>query len=81
MGAIKASQMARLVSVRDRRTLHRHLAAQGQSFSRLLQELRRDGVHKHSRKGQSPLADCANLPSIKNLHHCLGHSRQSAFAY
>lgn len=70
-GGCTAALVARHLGV-DRRTLHRHLAAQGQSFSGLLQELRRNWVHKHVRHGQLPLADCVSL---------LGFASQSAFAY
>lgn len=70
-GGCTAALVARHLGV-DRRTLHRHLAAQGQSFSGLLQELRCEWVEKHLRQGQLPLADSATL---------LGFASQSAFAY
>lgn len=70
-GGCTAALVARHLGV-DRRTLHRHLAAQGQSFSSLLQGLRCDWVERHLKQGQLPLADCATL---------LGFSSQSAFAY
>ena len=70
-GGCTAALVARHLGV-DRRTLHRHLAAQGQSFSGLLQALRRDWVHKHLSHGQLPLAKSASL---------LGFASQSAFAY
>ena len=70
-GGCTAALVARHLGV-DRRTLHRHLAAQGESFSSLLQGLRCEWVVKHLRHGQLPLADCATL---------LGFSSQSAFAY
>jgi AraC-like DNA-binding protein len=70
-GGCTAALVARHLGV-DRRTLHRHLAAQGQSFSGLLQGLRCEWVEKHLRQGQLPLADCATL---------LGFASQSAFAY
>jgi AraC-like DNA-binding protein len=70
-GGCTAALVARHLGV-DRRTLHRHLAAQGQSFSSLLQGLRCDWVERHLKQGQLPLADCATL---------LGFGSQSAFAY
>lgn len=70
-GGCTSQLVARQLGV-DRRTLHRYLAAQGQTFSSLLLSLRRELVESHLAQGHLPLAECANL---------LGFSSQSAFAF
>lgn len=70
-GGCTAQVVARHLGV-DRRTLHRYLAAQGQSFSGLMQSVRRDLVQAHLTQGHLPLSESATL---------LGFASQSAFAY
>lgn len=55
----------------DRRTIHRHLAEHGETFSGLLQKARTDLVARHIRDGNRPLGEIADL---------LGFSAQSAFS-
>ncbi len=70
-GGCTAQSVARHLGV-DRRTLHRHLAAQGLNFSGLLQQVRRELVQTHLTQTHLPLAESAAL---------LGFAGQSAFAY
>lgn len=70
-GGCTAQLVARHLGV-DRRTLHRHLAAQGLNFSGLLQTVRLDLVRAHLAQAQLPLSESAAL---------LGFASQSAFAY
>lgn len=70
-GSCTAQSVARHLGV-DRRTLHRHLAAQGLNFSGLLQQVRRELVQVHLGQTHPPLAESAAL---------LGFAGQSAFAY
>ena len=70
-GGCTAEMVARHLGV-DRRTLHRQLAAQGETFSSLLQAVRRDLVQGHLAHGHMPLSESAAL---------LGFAGQSAFAY
>ncbi len=56
----------------DRRTLHRHLAADGLSFTGLLQQVRLDVAQRHLRESDLPLADVAAL---------LGFASASAFSH
>ena len=70
-GSCSASAVARLCGV-DRRTLHRQLQAEGWSFSRLLDQVRLDLVHRHLRESDWALGDMATL---------LGFARQSSFSH
>ncbi len=70
-GGCTAAMVSRHLGV-DRRTLHRQLAAQGQTYSSLLQAVRRDLVQTHIAHGHLPLSESAAL---------LGFAGQSAFAY
>jgi len=70
-GRCTAQVVARHLGI-DRRTLHRHLAVQGQTFSRVLQAVRQELVLSHLAQPQLPLAEVAAL---------LGFAGASAFAY
>ena len=70
-GRCTAQVVARHLGV-DRRTLHRHLAAQGDTFSRVLQAVRRELVLSHLTQPHLPLTEVAAL---------LGFAGASAFAY
>jgi AraC-like DNA-binding protein len=70
-GRCTSQLLARHLGV-DRRTLHRYLAVQGQTFSSLLLDVRRQLVQTHLTQGHLPLSESAAL---------LGFSSQSAFAY
>ena len=70
-GGCTAEMVARHLGV-DRRTLHRQLSAQGETFSSLMQAVRRDLVQSHLAHGHLPLSESAAL---------LGFASQSAFAY
>ena len=70
-GACSAPEVARFLHV-DRRTLHRRLGAEGLSFSRVLDEVRRDLVQHHLRESDLPLGEVAEL---------LGFSRPSSFSH
>ncbi len=70
-GGCTAQMVARHLGV-DRRTLHRQLAAQGETFSALLQAVRRELVQSHLAQVHLPLSESATL---------LGFASQSAFAY
>lgn len=70
-GRCTADQVAQHLGV-DRRTLHRHLLAQGTSFSSLLLAIRSDFAQRQIRDSDRSLAELAEL---------LGFSGPSAFAY
>lgn len=70
-GRCTAQQVAQHLG-QDRRTLHRHLAAEGQSFATVLQELRQTLALAQLRNGQRPLAEVASL---------LGFASASAFSH
>ncbi len=70
-GHCTAPQIARQLRM-DRRTLHRHLAAQGTSFSALLHEVRADMVVRHLRESDLPLGEIAGL---------LGFATPSSFSH
>lgn len=70
-GRCTADQVAQHLGV-DRRTLHRHLRAQGTSFSSLMLSIRRDFALRQIRDSDRSLAELAEL---------LGFSGPSAFAY
>jgi AraC-like DNA-binding protein len=55
----------------DRRTVHRHLAREGTTFSGVVVDARRALVERYVASGERPLSDVAEL---------LGFSTQSAFA-
>lgn len=70
-GACSAQEVARHLRV-DRRTLHRRLAAEGLSFSGLLDQVRSDVVKRHLRESDLPLREVAEL---------LGFARPSSFSH
>jgi len=70
-GRCTAQQIAQHLNV-DRRTLHRHLAAEGATFSELLNEVRSELVLRHLRDSDLPLGAVAGL---------LGFSAPSAFSH
>ena len=70
-GRCTAQQVARHLGI-DRRTLHRHLDAEGQTFSALLDEVRRDLVLRHLRESDLPLGEVAGL---------LGFAAPSGFSH
>ena len=70
-GRCTADQVAQHLGI-DRRTLHRHLAADGQSFSSLMRAIRSDFAMRQIRESDRPLAEIAEL---------LGFSGPSAFAF
>lgn len=70
-GRCTAQQVAQHMGV-DRRTIHRHLAAEGASFSMLLDEMRSELVTRQIRDSDLPLAEVAGL---------LGFSAPSAFGH
>lgn len=70
-GRCTSQQVAQHLGM-DRRTLHRHLASEGQTFSQLLQAVRAERVMRQLQHGQRPLAEVAAL---------LGFSSASAFSY
>src|SRR6478609_6526859 len=70
-GACTAQELARFLNV-DRRTLHRRLAAEGLSFSRLLDQVRSDLARRHLRESDRPLGEVAEL---------LGFSGPSSFSH
>ncbi|OOG58736.1 AraC family transcriptional regulator [Polaromonas sp. C04] len=70
-GRCTAQQVAQHLNV-DRRTLHRHLAAEGTTFSELLDEVRSELVLRHLRDSDLPLSAVASL---------LGFSAPSAFSH
>ena len=70
-GQCTAQQVAQHLRV-DRRTLHRHLSAQGLTFSALLNEVRSELVMRHLRDSDLPLGEVASL---------LGFAAQSSFSH
>ncbi|MBS0341308.1 MAG: AraC family transcriptional regulator [Proteobacteria bacterium] len=70
-GKCTAQQVAQHLRV-DRRTLHRHLSAQGMSFTALLGEMRSQLVVRHLRDSNLPLGEVASL---------LGFAAQSSFSH
>jgi AraC-like DNA-binding protein len=70
-GSCSATEVARLLQV-DRRTLHRQLAAEDLTFSRVLDQVRSDLVKRHLRESDLPLSEVAEL---------LGFSRLSSFSH
>lgn len=70
-GRCTAEQVAQHLGM-DRRTLHRHLAADGTTFSGLLAAVRREFATRQVRESDRPLAELAEL---------LGFSGASAFAF
>ena len=70
-GRCTAQQVARHLQV-DRRTLHRHLAADGLSFSALVNQVRSELVMRHLRDSDMPLGEVAGL---------LGFAAPSSFSH
>ncbi len=70
-GRCTAQQVAQHMGV-DRRTIHRHLAAEGTTFSMLLDEVRSELVRRQIQDSDLPLAEVAGL---------LGFSAPSAFGH
>ena len=70
-GRCTAEQVAQLLGM-DRRTLHRHLLAEGESFSSLLRAIRAEFATRQIRDSDCALADLADL---------LGFSGPSPFAF
>ncbi|MEF9999565.1 MAG: AraC family transcriptional regulator [Comamonas sp.] len=70
-GSCTAAELARFLHI-DRRTLHRRLAAEGLTFSRLLDEVRMDLAQRHLRESDRPLREVAEL---------LGFTRPSSFSH
>lgn len=70
-GQCTSQQVAQNLGM-DRRTLHRHLAADGTNFSQLLQDVRASLVKEQLRHGKQPLAEVSML---------LGFASPSAFSY
>ncbi|WP_137896087.1 AraC family transcriptional regulator [Ramlibacter sp. 2FC] len=70
-GRCTAQQVAQHMGV-DRRTIHRHLAAEGTTFSTLLDEVRSELVRRQIKDSDLPLAEVAGL---------LGFSAPSAFGH
>ena len=70
-GRCTAEQVAQHLRI-DRRTLHRHLAAEGETFTTLMCRIRRDFATRLIRDGDHPLAELADL---------LGFSGASVFAF
>jgi AraC-like DNA-binding protein len=70
-GRCTAEQVALHLGI-DRRTLHRHLSAEGQSFLTLLDEIRMELVLRHLRESDLPLGEVASL---------LGLSGPSSFSH
>lgn len=70
-GGCNVVEVARLLHM-DRRSLHRLLDAEGQTFSRLLAQVRSDLVKRHLSESDLPLNEVAEL---------LGFSRLSSFSH
>ncbi|GGH60237.1 putative transcriptional regulatory, AraC family protein [Comamonas phosphati] len=70
-GRCTAQQVARHLGV-DRRTLHRHLSAEGQSFSALLNRIRTELALRHLQESRQALGEVAGL---------LGFSTPSSFCH
>ena len=69
-GSCSAERVAKDLGV-DRRTINRHLASEGQSYSSILDAVRRDTVLSFVEHGQRPLKEIAGM---------LGFSELSAFS-
>lgn len=70
-GRCTSQQVAQHLGV-DRRTIHRHLAADGESFATLLQSVRSELVMRQVKDSDLPLAEVAQL---------LGFSAPAAFSH
>jgi AraC-like DNA-binding protein len=70
-GRCTADQVARHLRI-DRRTLHRHLVAEGLSFSAVLDQVRSDAVLRHLRDSDLPLGEISGL---------LGFAAPSGFSH
>lgn len=70
-GRCTAQQVARQLGV-DRRTLHRHLSAEGHSFSALLNRIRTELALRHLQESRQALGEVAGL---------LGFSTPSSFCH
>ena len=70
-GSCTAAELARFLHV-DRRTLHRRLAAEGLTFSGLLDQVRAELARRHLRESDRPLREVAEL---------LGFARPSSFSH
>ncbi|MGO4332750.1 AraC family transcriptional regulator [Cupriavidus sp. 2TAF22] len=70
-GRCTAQQVARHLRI-DRRTLHRHLIAEGLTFSVVLDEVRSELVMRHLRESDLPIGEVAGL---------MGFSNQSSFSH
>lgn len=70
-GRCTAQQVAQHLRV-DRRTLHRHLSADGLTFSALLDEVRAELVVRHLEESDQPIGEIAGL---------LGFANQSSFSH
>lgn len=70
-GRCTADTVARHLRL-DRRTLHRHLNAEGLSFSALLDDVRRELAVRHLRGSTMPVSEIA---------HLLGYSAPSGFSH
>jgi AraC-like DNA-binding protein len=71
LGRCTAEQVAKTLGM-DRRTLHRHLLAEGTSFSSVLRAVRSEFASRHILENDRSLAELADL---------LGFSNPSAFAF
>src|SRR6516165_7138718 len=69
-GLCSAAQAAKRLGT-DRRTIHRHLAKEGETFSSLMESVRSELVTRYIENRERPLSETADL---------LGFSAQSAFA-
>lgn len=70
-GECSATEVARILNM-DRRSLHRHLGAQGLTYSQLLDQARKDQLQRHLAESDLPLSEVASL---------LGFSRLSSFSH
>ena len=70
-GRCTAEQLAHRLRV-DRRTLHRHLSAEGLTFSSLLDQVRQELVVRHLQESDQPIGEVAGL---------LGFSTLSSFSH
>ena len=69
-GLCSAAQVAKRLGT-DRRTIHRHLAKEGETFTSLMESVRSELVTRYIENRDRPLSQTADL---------LGFSAQSAFA-
>ena len=69
-GLCSAAQVAKRLGT-DRRTIHRHLAKEGETFSSLMDAVRSELVTRYIENRERPLSETADL---------LGFSAQSAFS-